>query len=208
MDPLERKVRQMNAAVGNTVDPDISKVVAQTGLTAEGLQFFKVDANAGVDPIELDNKASQLIANIACLKDHLKAWCQRNNIPFGGEALIDSNRSVALIHDLWNTDKHAVLSRPPRSGIRPELKDLQRVISMSSGTQPGSMSFLSWDRTGAMRSSSTEGGGSTTLRLHARIVDSANGETVADFMVTCQEAVSAWETEMKNSGVVLPIFSS
>ena len=48
-----------------------------------------------------------LLNNIACLKDHLKSWCKKNNKPFAGDQLINSNRDVAIIHDLWNLDKHA-----------------------------------------------------------------------------------------------------
>src|SRR5260221_1547863 len=87
-----------------------------------GNQFVTaVDFTEGTDRATAANRISMLVNNIACLKDHLKAWCKKNGKPFTGDQLIDSNRDVAIIHDLWNLDKHAELNRPSRSVISPRL---------------------------------------------------------------------------------------
>src|SRR5216684_78939 len=94
----------------------------------------------GADTATAANRASQLMANIACLKDHLKAWCNRNGKPFAGDTLIDSNRDVAIVHDLWNLDKHAELNRPSRSGLSPRFREPARsslVLKVGAdGSQP------------------------------------------------------------------------
>jgi hypothetical protein len=98
-------IRQMHASLDAIATEDLSGVKPQleTGPTYVSMN---VDFNA----------ATLLIANIASLKDHLKAWCKLKGVPFNGDALINSNNAVALIHDLWNVDKHAELTSKPRSG--------------------------------------------------------------------------------------------
>jgi hypothetical protein len=81
---------------------------------ATSFDFTKVEK-----PATTANRVSTLVNNIACLKDYLKAWCKKNGRPFTGDQLIDGNRDVAIIHDLWNLDKHAELNRPSRSGLSP-----------------------------------------------------------------------------------------
>ena len=55
------------------------------------------------------------------------------------DQLIDSNRDVAIIHDLRNLDKHAELNRPSRSGLSPRLQQpahtkLERRITTTKET--------------------------------------------------------------------------
>ena len=48
-------------------------------------------------PATVANRVSSLVNNIACLKDHLNAWCKKNGKPRTGDQLIDSNQDVAII---------------------------------------------------------------------------------------------------------------
>ncbi len=75
--------------------------------SSNGRVYTMVDYNRSSDRIALANAASLLIANIASIKDHLKVWCKKQNVPFHGDALINSDKTGALVHDLSNTDKHA-----------------------------------------------------------------------------------------------------
>ena len=63
-------------------------------------------------------------------------------MPFHGNALITSNKAVALVHDLWNIDKHAELNSPPRSGHKPKLTELQTALTVSAGSAAGGAAFL------------------------------------------------------------------
>lgn len=72
------------------------------------------------------------IANIASLKDHLKKWCQQSRLKFKGDKLINNNKDVAIIHDLWNIDKHYNLDRESRSGLHPFLLNISRSLYVSS----------------------------------------------------------------------------
>ena len=164
---------------------------------------MKVDFNASSDPIDLANAATLLVANIASIKDHLKAWCRAKGLTFQGDALINSNKSVALVHDLWNVDKHAELTSTPRSGHTPKLRNLQQALVLTGGAQAGSGVFVTIDpRTGKLTSGSS-GGGSAKISLSAEIVDD-NGNILGDFTSTCKAAVEGWEHELLAVGVPLP----
>ncbi|MEN6376325.1 MAG: hypothetical protein ABFD75_16280 [Smithella sp.] len=202
LDVLDRKIRQMHAALEALSSDDVLSVKPRVEIT-DRCMYVSIDFNACSDPIQLANMASLLIANIASLKDHLKVWCKSKNIPFNGESLINSNRSVALIHDLWNVDKHAELRSQSRSGQVPKLINLSKALSLSTGTEPNSAVIYFMDpRTGQMNVKSS-GGGSAKIQLSGTIVDQA-GNVLAEFNTACSEAVSAWEKELVVAGVPLP----
>ena len=199
---MDRKIRQMHSALRALSSDDIYSV-KPTIESTDTYTSIKVDFNQGSDPVDLANIASLLVANIASLKDHLKAWCKSKNIPFNGELLIDNNRSVALIHDLWNVDKHAKLTSQPRSGHIPKLTNLSKSLSLRTGTEVGSSGIYQMDpRTGQMTVSTT-GSASAKIQLSGTIVDEA-GNVLADFYTTCGQAVTAWESELAAAGVPLP----
>lgn len=201
-DMIDTKIRQMHAALRNIGTTDLSELQVELG--ANGIHHYaKVDFNKNSDPIALANAASLMIANIASLKDHLKLWCKKNSSQFRGEDLINSNRSVALIHDLWNIDKHAELSNPPRSGIHPKLQGLSTALVISAGMQEGGGAFFTMDpRTGQINSGAS-GGGSVQLSLSAQITD-PTGAVLGDFVQICSEAAEAWLKELSTAGVPLP----
>lgn len=51
-------------------------------------------------------------------------------IKFKGDELIKDNHDVALVHDLWDKDKHARLDRPPRSDINATLVNLKQKLQL------------------------------------------------------------------------------
>lgn len=185
LDLLKKKIRQIYAALNALNDSDLSSV--QPRIVREA---------------DLANAASLLIANIACIKDHLKKWCEDRGCPFHGDELINSNKSVALVHDLWNVDKHAVLIRPPRSGCTPKLQNIETVLQISTGPIPGGGGAFWIDpRTGGVRTE-TSGEGTIQLALMAEIVDE-NGNLVGDFRRACEDAVDAWLGALQAAGVPL-----
>jgi hypothetical protein len=201
IDVFERKIQQMHAALDALSSSDLSKVKSHV-TKAEGHIYSRVDFNEHSNPIVLANAAQLLTANIASIKDHLHVWCKKNSKPLTGDFLINSNASVAIIHDLCNVDKHAELNRPPRSGFTPSLRNLVTALQITAGTQAGGGAFFSMDPwTGKMSSGST-GGGSVYLTLTAEIVDE-NGLFRSEFRQTSEEAVDAWMNELQTIGVPL-----
>lgn len=192
----------MYAALTGLSSDDLS--VIQPKITEGfGFCFIEVDFNQNSDEIALANSAFLLVTNIASLKDHLKVWCGKQGVAFQGDTLINSNRAVALIHDLWNVDKHAELNVPPRSGIKPKLQNFQTALTIASGTSAGSGAFFSMDpRTGKI-TTGTSGGGSVQLTLVAQITDETDN-VIADFTQTCSEAIEAWSAIFKAAGIPCP----
>jgi hypothetical protein len=202
LDLLDRKLRQMHAALGALSSSDLTSIQPQVTRTDTHL-YISVDFNQNSDAVALANAASLVVANIASLKDHLKAWCKKQGIAFDGDRLINSNFSVALVHDLWNVDKHAELNTQPRSGHLPRLVGLSTALSISSGPAAGASAFYSVDpRTGKV-TTGTMGGGKLEFALVAQIVDE-KGAILGDFTQVCVEAAEAWSAALKTAGVALP----
>ena len=201
-DTLDLKIRQMHAALAGLTVGDVSTIRSQI-ISAERCVYAMVDFNQNSDPIALANAASLLIANIASIKDHLKSWCKKQNVQFQGDALFNSNMAVALVHDLWNTDKHAELSSRPRSGHKPRLKNLRTALRISAGTAPGAFALFQMDPRTGQPTTSTSGGGSVQLALVAEVVDESGNE-LGDFTLICTQAVEAWSNALSAAGVPLP----
>jgi hypothetical protein len=202
IDTLDRKIRQMHLALENIKNDDFSTMKIERGKTVDGF-YCAINLNDSSSDIELANIASLLVSNIACLKDHLKIWCKKYGCSFEGDKLIDSNLSVALVHDLWNVDKHAELNSPPRSGHHPKLIGLRRTLALSSGTQPGSSSSFSFNLKTGEVITGTSGSGTVNIELFAQIVDETN--TVLGLLGNiCKQAAEAWEQELKKAGVPIP----
>jgi hypothetical protein len=99
---IEQKLAQLYAALAEMKVTDKLASMKPTitvvgGRNVTSWDFTKIEA-----PATAANRVSLLLHNIACLKDHLHTWCVKNNKPKTGDQLIDSNRDVAIIHDLWN----------------------------------------------------------------------------------------------------------
>lgn len=199
---LDRKLQQMHMALSSVVSQNITSIQPKVSISNSHV-FVSLDLNENSDPIRLYNSASLLIANIASLKDHLKVWCKRNDVVFEGDHLIKNNNAVALIHDLWNTDKHAELNNPSRSGHKPKLGNVQTALRISTGDTIGSGVRLSLDpKTGRFVSTSTDGG-KMNIVLDSQILDESDNP-IADFAQTCEEAVDAWLRTLEAAGVIIP----
>jgi hypothetical protein len=114
--------------------------------------------------------------------------------------LIDTNANVALVHDLWNTDKHAALRRPPRSGHKPKLVDVRRSLRMSTGTAPGSTASLTINMATGQPEFILTGGALRYLVVDGRIVNEL-GESLGSLLSVCEAAIDAWEQELSRCGV-------
>ena len=96
---LDLRIRQLHEAMGQARTSELSAAQPRAGIVGKTF-YVGVDFSDSVSDAELANIVSLCVANIASLKDHLKAWCKAHSKPFQGDTLIDTNRSVGLIHDL------------------------------------------------------------------------------------------------------------
>ncbi len=107
---VQRRLQQVYAALGATCSADLSKSKTTTTVSATSITI-RLQFSDGRDTLELTNALESVISNIACIKDYFHQWCNANGVAKTGDALIDANRDVALVHDLWNTQKHGVLKK-------------------------------------------------------------------------------------------------
>ncbi len=197
---LDLRIRQLHDAMDQVRTADLSSIQPRVGVVGNTF-YMNVDFSGGVSDTELANVVSLVLANIACLKDHLKAWCKEKHALFHGDALIDSNREVAIIHDLWNRDKHFDLKQS-RSGLFPELRNISRKASLTTRAQAGSWVAMTLDpRTGQLK---THGDGKVELVIDADVVNST-GARVGGLTEIAERAVVGWETTLAAAGVSLPV---
>jgi plasmid stabilization system protein ParE len=112
---LARRLRQVHSALGDLSDADLGSVETRVS-EIDGAQLWTTDFSGHFDDAKLHNAAEQLIANIASIKDHLKKWCAANGSAFDAESVLNNKDAAAAVHDLWNSQKHGGLTKPPRSG--------------------------------------------------------------------------------------------
>ena len=147
----------------------------------------------------MENLLATLIANVASLKDHLKVWCVEHGLTFPGDKLIEGELAVALVHDLWNRDKHGALDRP-RSGHRPLVRDVHQSLAVEPVDGPGSSVESRFNPdTGETR---VFAGPNTRLSLviDGEIVDES-GSKLGSLLETCSRALDAWESTITTCGV-------
>ncbi|WP_431300450.1 hypothetical protein [Tabrizicola sp. BL-A-41-H6] len=193
-DPLIKRAKQAVSALAQTTSNTLPAVQFFSGpnLRTEGMLF---NPNEGAEPEELYNEISLILTAIASLKDHVDIFCKRSKIPKIGDGIIDSHREVALIHDLWNVDKHGSLNRPPRSGFTPMLRSVSRVVTLTASGENSVVSIFFNPISGMMETQ-----GEVQVLLSAQIV-TEDGEFIADFRPTCEAALAIWLREIEWLGI-------
>lgn len=198
---INRRLGQVHAALEALRTEDLS-TVRVTSDRFESTLETTVDFAGAASDATLRNAIESVIANIACIKDYFKAWCGAHGATFTGESLINSDSNVALVHDLWNTQKHAVLTKP-RSHTKPRIVNVQRVLAVSAGTAAGGFAQFSFDPASNAMTVQSGGGGSVALEVTADVVDESD-QRIADLSELCRCAIEAWERALETAGVPLP----
>jgi hypothetical protein len=108
---IEQRLEQLYAALAEMQVTEKLPSIRPTTKTIGNQFITSIDFTTGTDRATAANRMPLLLNNIACLKDHLKSWCKKNEKPFTDDQFISSNRDAAIIHALWNLDKHADLDR-------------------------------------------------------------------------------------------------
>lgn len=196
LDQLQARLLRLHASVASASTFEIP-VFQSPRLVGSGT--FSVEFTDGRSLADMENVLALLIANVASLKDHLKVWCAEHSVSFPGDTLIKNERAVALIHDLWNRDKHGALDRP-RSGCKPLIRDVHQSLGVDPINGLGSSVEGRFNlETGETR---VFPGPNTRLSLviDGEIVDEL-GNKLGGVLETCATALNAWEKAMTTCGV-------
>ena len=196
---IEQKLEQLYAALGEMKITEKLATMKPTTVVTGGRFAASFDFTKVVDRGTAANRVSLLVNNIACLKDHLNAWCKKNGKPKTGDQLIDSNRDVAIIHDLWNLDKHSELNRPSRSGLCPRLLQPAHSTLSFKVTSPDETPMFTIPVFGGQ----PQFHGGADLRITAYVVDK-DGIMLGDLEAISLRAVAAWEAEIIKAGAKIP----
>ena len=194
---IEQKLEQLYAALAEMqVTEKLASMRPTTVVSgnrfATTFDFTKIEK-----PATAANRASTLVSNIACLKDHLNHWCRNNGKPETGDQLIDSNRDVAIIHDLWNLDKHAELNRRSGSGLSPRfLQPAHTTLEFKiATTEETPLLVMPVFGGGQFQAHET-----ANVRITATVVDK-DGNMLGDLEPISLRAVAAWEAEFVKAGL-------
>lgn len=183
MDDIDQRIKRIYAALDAAVETDLS-AFAVTTTTNDGQSTVGVDFRGGLSDEQLTNVAHTVIHNVAHLKDHLHRWAKQKGLKVDAiEAAVDGSRSLQVIIDLSNSDKHGPPRDRGRSGLAPRLAPVERFMKMGKGDWTG----LRFQTDGTARS---EGKGSVVIS--ARVVDRADN-VIGDLNDILHDAATAWE---------------
>jgi hypothetical protein len=151
---------------------------------------------------QLLNDIYSLVANIASLKDYLKQWCTQNGVPFSGDSVVNSSREAAIVHDLWNIEKHALLDRWPRSGFAPHIGPISQQLLNPDGTKTDGIQIKTNSYGGADFANLRDE--KLIARVCAKVLDDQNSE-IGDILDICELAISAWSAAFRSAGVPVSV---
>ena len=105
-DELARRIRRIYAALGETIETDMSQLPAYV-VPTERIRGFFQDFSGGDTPDHLENTLQSLIAIVASFEYHLRRWAHHNgHDPKRVADRFRDSRPLQIIHDLWNNEKH------------------------------------------------------------------------------------------------------
>lgn len=194
-DELLNRLQRIYSALDETIETDLSKFRPTVVIGGDHLLAIRQDFLGDLNSAQIENLAHSVIHNIANFPDHLRRWAKRNKRVAGEiDAVIASSLPFQLIQDLSNNDKHGY---PPRDGGRsgkaPQLKEINRIMSLKTGSGGGSVGVsLSVDGPVVQ----TSGDGSATVVVTGTIVDQS-GATIGDLYETEVDAIDACERMLR-----------
>ncbi len=168
-DDLQDRVRRIYAALGETVEEEVSTLKPRVIVRGSSTEVFQ-DFRGGLTEEQIINVAHTAIHHIAHLGDHLRKWAKRHDLdPKRVDDTVASSLDLKVIIDLSNVDKHGY---PPRdrglSGKALRLVDVDRVMRISSGPDPDSGAVVVMTPTPVPQ---VHGSGSVDVVVTGKVID-------------------------------------
>ena len=187
---LSARLRRISAALGRIRVTDLAQFPARVFNTPRAYGFFQ-DFRGGASREDMTNDVFSLIANVACLRDHLKKWAQDNGRHAEKvDETIRSSPDLCIIMDLWNSDKHVGSARGGGWSKRsPRLDGVDRALTLRPQPKKGSWAAVQQGRDGRLRPS---GDGTVTVDTSGTVLD-GTGKVIDNLQAIVMRAVDAWE---------------
>jgi hypothetical protein len=187
---LGKRIELMYTALGATIDRNPDHLDAKVWTSQDGrLRTLFYDSRDGRSDLQLEKEIQSVIHNVASLRDHAKVWLKcRGREATIVEDTIRASRALQIITDLWNTDKHKELDRPPWSGMRPQLRNIHCTTPITG--RGGTGVWHTWSP--ATGKHSTNAPESIARVIDADVVDE-QGRRVGGLHELILKAVDDWE---------------
>lgn len=188
MDDIRQRIDRLYAAIEETEERDLSRVPAAISGNEHGIFFFQ-DFSGGFTPEKMSNLAHSAISLIAHLPNHFRQLAKKlGQDPAEIDNLVGSCRSISILHDLANREKHGAPREGGRSGRSPQLRGITRQCRLSGGATAGTGIQVQFTAAGPK----IQGAGSATVILTGDVI-ARYGTRIGDFHSILIEALGAWE---------------
>ncbi len=196
-DDLMLRVQRLYASIKAIIETDISKFKPSIISNNHRIGFYH-DWTGNLTEAERINYVQSLISNIASFEYQLCKWADHN----GHDKTIvktafDNSKALQIIHDLWNTDKHAGSSRESKSRLWPKLKEINSSLQLTTKPEKGSSIGLTFNANGTPK---ILGNGTARVVISGDILDKG-GNIIGDFHKIALDAVAAWESVLHDFNV-------
>jgi hypothetical protein len=197
-DTILERIERIYAAIGAIEECDPQKLKARL-IRGDKVMGFVQDFREGLSDHDLSNQAYTLIHNIANLADHLRKWAsEHSQDKTKVDKTLDSSVELQIIKDLSNNDKHGYPPRDGgRSGKRPQLKGIDRVMRLQTQARAGSMIAMTIGRDGVPI---FLGDGAAKAIVTGDIVDGGKNR-IGDLYEIANIAVGRWEKLLAEFGL-------
>lgn len=188
MDQLAQRLDRIYSALDEVRETDLTTFEVAP-LEWKGQNTLGVDFRGGLSDQQLSNLAYSAIHNVAHLEGHLIRWARSRGVtsdlvPSG----IAKVKALQVVIDLSNNDKHGYPPRDGgRSGLAPQLGEVERFMQMSVGSSVGV-------RFGPAGTARFEGSG--LVVISGKVVDRA-GNVIGELHELLHEAVRTWEAVLE-----------
>jgi hypothetical protein len=195
---LQNRVRRIYAAIGDAEEIDLSQFQPEIGISDNCVSVYQ-DFRGGLSDEQISNIAHSAIHNLANLRDHLRRWARRSGYnPDRINQAVDKSFELQVLIDLSNVDKHGYESHDTNhSGRAPKLSEVNRVMMLSTGSQPNSSAVLTLTPKPVARFMGT---GSAKVVVTGTIVDKT-GLLIGDLHSFLEKGTEVWEGLLAELGV-------
>lgn len=194
-----RRLNRIKLALGDRSRRPMSEAHPLVINTARFRGVFQ-DFSGGKSTEQLEIDASTIIGEFMGLRDRVKDWLKvrRRSAETVGN-FMKSHKSVSLLHDLGNADKHGQLTRRTFSGVTPSLRNVHRAGKFTTLPKKGPMVGMTMGFDGSHQ---MLGDRSAAVVLMAEVVDE-KGNKVGELDELFDDALPRWEQFLQGAGLAL-----
>jgi hypothetical protein len=189
MSDIDKRLRLLYAAVGQTTDTNLANYPATLATTPHS-RFVYQNFRGGRSDDELELALRTLIENIASLFGHLRHWAKSGAKGVGHvDEAFNRSLDLRIIADLWNSHKHPGECR--NGGYSKKGPRLTEINSMMSLTAKGGEDATTL-RLGAGGMPVCNKPGAARVIVTATVLDD-KGNPLGDINDIADRAIEVWE---------------